>query len=378
MLTKEAFNALLKTLEEPPAHVIFILATTEVYKLPETIISRTQRFAFKPVDMPKVIAHLRHIATEEKIDVTDEALGLIAAHGEGSFRDSISLLDQIRNIGHKVDLADVQAVLGIAPTERIADMLASLNKHDSLEVAQGLVSMHDQGYEPTQIAKQLGSALRSELLAGKLPLAHGVTMKLLSQLVLVPASPDPRVALEIALLDAAFADTGHSDTAAAKVMHQEVQTQPAIQISPPRKPATKPKTTEDKTVLTDESWALVLNAVKQRHNTIFSLVKAARPQFEPGRVTLEFGYAFHQKRLNENRNKELLTEVITNVTGSNIHIHCTVGKGVSASKPALPPTAGEVVHSVTEGAPAPPPPRSQTGPVEAISNIFGGAELLES
>ncbi|MEK7153167.1 MAG: DNA polymerase III subunit gamma/tau, partial [Patescibacteria group bacterium] len=63
MLTKEAFNALLKTLEEPPAHVIFILATTEVYKLPETIISRTQRFAFKPVDMPKVIAHLRHIAT---------------------------------------------------------------------------------------------------------------------------------------------------------------------------------------------------------------------------------------------------------------------------------------------------------------------------
>ncbi|HSX35219.1 MAG TPA: DNA polymerase III subunit gamma/tau, partial [Candidatus Saccharimonadales bacterium] len=97
MLTKEAFNALLKTLEEPPAHVVFILATTEAHKLPETIISRTQRFAFKPVDLAKVSAHLRSIATAEKISIDDAALELIAAHGEGSFRDSISLLDQVRN-----------------------------------------------------------------------------------------------------------------------------------------------------------------------------------------------------------------------------------------------------------------------------------------
>src|SRR6266568_5179085 len=102
MLTTEAFNALLKTLEEPPAHVVFILATTEAHKLPETIISRTQRFAFKPVDLPQVVAHLRAIAKQEKIDIDDDALELIAAHGEGSFRDSISLLDQMRNHDAKV------------------------------------------------------------------------------------------------------------------------------------------------------------------------------------------------------------------------------------------------------------------------------------
>ena len=101
MLTREAFNALLKTLEEPPAHVVFILATTEAHKLPETIISRTQRFAFKPIDRIKVAEHLKQIAKQEKIAIDDAALDLIAAHGEGSFRDSISLLDQIQNSGEK-------------------------------------------------------------------------------------------------------------------------------------------------------------------------------------------------------------------------------------------------------------------------------------
>src|SRR5881409_3734580 len=97
MLTREAFNALLKTLEEPPAHVVFILATTDAHKLPETIISRTQRFSFRPVEKTKVTEHLKYIADTEKIKITDEALGLLAEHGEGSFRDSISLLDQASN-----------------------------------------------------------------------------------------------------------------------------------------------------------------------------------------------------------------------------------------------------------------------------------------
>src|SRR3982750_4436529 len=100
MLTKEAFNALLKTLEEPPEHVIFILATTDAHKLPDTIVSRTQRFSFRPVAKDKVISHLKTIAKREKIKVSDEALELLAEHGEGSFRDSISLLDQASSHGH--------------------------------------------------------------------------------------------------------------------------------------------------------------------------------------------------------------------------------------------------------------------------------------
>ena len=94
MLSKPAFNALLKTLEEPPEHVVFILATTDVEKLPATIISRTQRFSFHAIQPKEAAKHLRTIADKEKIAITDDALSLVAERGDGSFRDSISLLDQ--------------------------------------------------------------------------------------------------------------------------------------------------------------------------------------------------------------------------------------------------------------------------------------------
>jgi DNA polymerase-3 subunit gamma/tau len=420
MLTKEAFNALLKTLEEPPAHVIFILATTEVHKLPETIISRTQRYAFKPVDMPKVVDHLRHIATEEKIEVSDDALGLIAQHGEGSFRDSISLLDQVRNSGHKVELKDVQTVLGIAPTELITDMVKCIHTHNSVDVAKCLVQMHDQGFEASQIAKQICAVLRKATIAGKAPLSHEATMKLMSDLVLVPASPDPRVALEIALLDATLYGAPSNvkiATEAPKVMSEEVQAAvPAVEAKPIRKatpapaekaeivkpapvpikeeaaiekPKPKPSLAEleanddlsdadSELLLTDKSWELILNALKTKYNTLHSVAKMAQPHYKPGNITLEFTHGFHQKRLSEPKNKTILAEVIAGVTGSAIQIDCIKGEGrtVKPSTIPLPPADGEIAHSV--GIPAPAAQEPQNNSVDTISNIFGGAEVLES
>jgi DNA polymerase-3 subunit gamma/tau len=427
MLTKEAFNALLKTLEEPPAHVVFILATTEVHKLPETIISRTQRYSFKPVDMPKVVAHLRSIAESEKIDISDDALGLIAAHGEGSFRDSISLLDQVRNKQDKVELSDVQSVLGIAPQEMIETTLKAIRSHDSLGVAQNLQKMHDQGFEASQIAKQLSKVLRAELIEGTSTLSHEISIQLLSQLVQVPASPDPRIALQIALLDATLKGEVAPVAAPQKTMSEDVATvAPAIEIKPKRSnpvvieepvetvlPAAKDEdempdfsdqvtgvripsaddhkkgsplklNQDDDSVDVDsdieldgKAWDLILNAIKKKHNTIYSLVNMANVHFAPGSVTLEFGYSFHQKRLNESRNKEVLSEVISGVTGSTVQIKCIVGEGKPAPKPALPPADGEVVHAVAEEVPE-EEPQAKPADIAAISNIFGGAEVLES
>lgn len=412
MLTKEAFNALLKTLEEPPAHVVFILATTEVHKLPETIISRTQRFAFKPVELAKVMAHLRHIATEEQIDISDDALELIAAHGEGSFRDSISLLDQARNRKGKVSLEDVQAVLGIAPAELIESMLAGLSNHDSVAVAKGLVQMHEQGYEPAQIARQLGSSMRDQLLKGKYSLEHDVAMRLLTQLVQVQASPDPKVTLEIALLDAALtgiakpAHSKPSTEANSKVMHEEVavKADKSVEVTPKRetpsrtektpetpnepKVAGKPKPEEDKPateapdidsdlLLDDKAWDLILNAIKPKYNTLYSIMRTAQPHYAPGKVTLEVPFVFHQKRLNEAKNKTLMIQVISGVTGSEILVDCIVGEGRTLPAPTVPMAAasGEIVHTA---APAFEPAKAPDNPVDAISDIFGGAELLES
>lgn len=431
MLTKEAFNALLKTLEEPPAHAVFILATTEAHKLPETIVSRTQRYTFKPVDMDKVIAHLKHIATEEKIKITDDALALIATHGEGSFRDSISLLDQVRNTQHEVTLETVQAVLGIAPAELIESTVSALQSHDSVQVAQNIKQMNSQGYEAAQIAKQLGALLREEVITGKSSLDHEVAMRLLAQLVQVPASPSPAIALEIALLDAALSGVPTAPlrpsktaeakvaakTAEPKVMHEGVQATPApaIQIDTKEEiketikeaesalagdggfepltagaksqPGTNEPTgdiqdADSDMLLTEKAWDIILGALKQKYNTLYSIVKMATPHFEPGKVTLELGFAFHQKRLNEVRNKQILSDIITGVTGSEIQIATKIGEGKPAPPPPpLPPADGETVHNVgiaAAEAAAPVTQKSSVGDVDAISNIFGGAELLES
>src|SRR4051812_19425989 len=126
MLTREAFNALLKTLEEPPEHVVFILATTDAHKLPETIISRTQRFSFKPVPTAEVTDHLKEIADKEKIQIEPDALQLLAEHGEGSFRDSIGLLDQSSNQKDVITASDIQRLLGVPPQSAIVDLVEGL------------------------------------------------------------------------------------------------------------------------------------------------------------------------------------------------------------------------------------------------------------
>ncbi len=423
MLTKEAFNALLKTLEEPPAHVVFILATTEAHKLPETIVSRTQRYTFKPIEPAKVVAHLKEIAKAEKIDITDEALELVAAHGEGSFRDSISLLDQVRNTKGKVTLADVQASLGIAPAELLDSTIEALQKHDSVAVARTLATMHEQGYEAAQIAKQLGGMLRTAVLEGHNSLNHDLVMKLLTALVNVPASPEPRVALEIALLDAALAGGAN---AAPKVMPEEVQTRPTLEIKPKHEtkktaqPTAQPTSDEERqaagqhppqtrdseeeippadgALLSEESWQLILNALKQKHNTLYSIAKTAHVRFDPGVLTLELSFPFYQKRLNDAGNKQALLTVVQEVTGSSVRIACIVNKDKSAPspQPPLPPAADEIVHQaapqsqiaqtttpVTASTPAPQKSDSDNAAgdpesIKAISNIFGGAELLES
>jgi DNA polymerase-3 subunit gamma/tau len=419
MLTKEAFNALLKTLEEPPAHVVFILATTEVHKLPETIISRTQRYAFKPVDQPKVIAHLRAIAEAEHIDVDDEALALIAAHGEGSFRDSISLLDQVRNSGDHVTLVDVQATLGIAPTEVIDNLLAAISAHDAPNVITHLQTAHAAGHEPARMAKQLGETLRSQFVSGALYLPSDQTLLLLAKLIEVPASSDPKSNLEVALLDVALSGapvTAPQPIAATKpkVISEEVQIKPAVQIDPhpaiARKRAAEetakpqpaiievaPVTAEPvvrvdqhteaesmpidtSAVADDAAWPDILAAIKAKHNTLYSIIKATTPHFEPGRITLECSYAFHQKRLSETANQQVITDIILAVTGQNLQIKCVKGevRAVADNQPPTLPPADEVVHTV-QAAPTPAPaPAATNEVVQNISSIFGGAEVLES
>jgi DNA polymerase-3 subunit gamma/tau len=376
MLTKEAFNALLKTLEEPPAHVIFILATTEAHKLPETIISRTQRYTLRPVSEEKVVAHLKDITKQEKLTIDDDALHVIAQHGEGSFRDSISLLDQASSVNDHVTKADIQGILGLAPEEYVAKLLDAIVSGTSANIVTTLTDLYSQGFEAAMIAQQLGAAIRSELLDGK-STDPAASLGLLERLLDIPAARNARQLLEIVLLQSALPKTQvvidqpvSRPTAPAQPTRQAApqaapvpKPMPEIETQTPKQPevkATTPASEDTSAVLPEkptepitdvtELWQQALDTIKKQYNTLYGIARMAQPEFNGERLTLAFKFAFHQKRVNEAKNRKLISDVIERLYGQPVEIECIVAEVATAEKPD----------------------------VSTISNIFGGAELLES
>jgi DNA polymerase-3 subunit gamma/tau len=156
MLSDKAFNALLKTLEEPPPHVKFLFATTEIRKVPVTVLSRCQRFDLKRVPHDVLVAHFGKIAETEKVEISPEALALIARAADGSVRDGLSMLDQaIAHGGGVVDAAQVRDMLGLADRSRVLDLFEKVMKGDAPAVVASLGEMHDSGADPVVILQDL-------------------------------------------------------------------------------------------------------------------------------------------------------------------------------------------------------------------------------
>ncbi|HUD05557.1 MAG TPA: DNA polymerase III subunit gamma/tau [Candidatus Saccharimonadales bacterium] len=369
MLTREAFNALLKTLEEPPSHVIFILATTEPHRLPETILSRTQRFSFKPASQEKVIEHLKFIAKKEKISVSDDALKIIADHGDGSFRDSIGILDQVRNLSGPVKPKDVLNLLGYAPDDLIDRLTEVLASGQLSEIVVLLQQIYDQGVEAAQISKQLNAKLKQLLLTDKSLISISETINLMKKMVNIPASLDPQIELELVLLDTMInrSEKPHE----AKV---DDETKPQSREEPATVVSSKEESLKSalpekalKTSLTDQDkiWERVLSEIKQKHSTLYGIVRMAVPEWGDGNLTLSFKFAFHQRRMNDAKYQALLSKTIQDITGKDIEIICIVNN-------ALP----ENIDKVSETGALKPDENNKL--IDSISNIFGGAELLES
>ncbi|HET8709368.1 MAG TPA: DNA polymerase III subunit gamma/tau [Candidatus Saccharimonadales bacterium] len=399
MLTPPAFNALLKTLEEPPAHAIFILATTEVHKLPATIISRTQRYSFRPATISQIVTLLRQIASAENVTIGDDALQLIAEHGDGSFRDSVSLFDQIIRSKDKVEVEDVQVLLGRPSIESIMQLVGHITANDIAGTVATLEQLQEQGFQAAAIAKQLSTALRDSLLAEKPLLAPTTLLSLLKALLNVPTSPNPARFLELTLLEhltpssqptqpveAPKKTTQAATASAPKVIEQptpktETKAEPATvkpkpdTIEPPaskeaEKAKTEPKNSADApqatnkpsgaTVIDEANWPQVLAELKTQYNTLYSIIRNAHTAFHDGKVELTFNFDFHRKRVNEAKNRKIVSQVIKKVCGQETELVCLFDKD---SKPSA--------VNVT----APP---SVSPAVETVSNIFGGGELLNS
>ena len=200
MLTKEAFNALLKTLEEPPQHIIFILATTEIHKVPATIISRCQRFAFQIISQKVLIDYLNKIAKLEKIQIKKPALDLIAEHAQGSLRDALSLLEQISSLNQMIDTQLVEEILGLPPQTAIDDLIDSLLNQDLQKNILTYQNLLAQGVDATVLARQLTQALRQKLRQKPQPKNALKIISILEDLLDVFSSSQAQAVLEIILL----------------------------------------------------------------------------------------------------------------------------------------------------------------------------------
>lgn len=362
MLTREAFNALLKTLEEPPSHVIFILATTEFHKLPDTIVSRCLHFNFKPIETRTAMGHLRHIASSENLDIDDEALELIADYGNGSFRDSISRLDQLRGLSASVTADDVRRMLGMAPNDQIKNLLNCILAGDPAKLLDILASLYSYGAMPSSIAKQLSMSVRQALMDSSSLLEAHRGISLLQELLGVQASTFPKEQLEVVLLGKLLESTKKEKTSGNTIKQTPVEADTQIIIEDVSN--THQTTTEKKDISrnkNDDAWLDILAALKAKNNTLYSIARMAHHEFRSDKLILTFNFAFHHKQMNESKNKTLINEVMMNVAPHIKSIQMEL-----SDKNAAKPMSNNVQLVPNNSAHS------------SITNIFGGAEVLES
>ncbi len=365
MLSKPAFNALLKTLEEPPEHIVFILATTNVEKLPATIISRAQRFSFRPIGVEDSVKHLRNIADKENIKIEDDALSLIARHSDGSFRDSISLLDQLSGLveaGSKQSITSdlIEQTLGLAPSQLINDILDAVEDHDVGKVVQIYNKSIDEGVSPSVLATQLANHIRQQIVE------KPDLLDLLDSLIDVDRSSHPQLKL-LSVLGQAANNKQTVKTIALSVPTAEVSASIAeleakASMDNPSESSLWTTTVSGAADKSDDNkddlqkqqgfdWNRFIDFTQKNYIAIYSVLSKCHYQLDDTELTIYTGNKFYKKKLDDSKYRPLISKSLeaTGAYGLNVHTIAT----------------------------APPPRDSQAAAVVAI--MGGGEEVsLES
>lgn len=331
MLSKQAFNALLKTLEEPPEHVVFILATTDPHKLPPTIISRTQQFVFHYISREDIIKHLRFIADSEKLKINDEALSLISERGGGSFRDSISLLDQISSMNNKEEITPefLESILGLTPQKNIRQLITEYEAQNVIEIIKIIEDTKKSGLNLQTFVDQFITEIRRNLAAKP----HLIT--LLSPLVEAKNSQFVDIELLCILIR-----SRKKNIASAIVTKPEFIEAPApiasldkndfqpLQKSATIKSSEKPKKPTPKVIAPESpeenaqevvvpsgeakafEWSDFLSQMKELNMPAFSILNSISHEFDGGTIKLYTGRAIYKKKLDTAKYRGLMGEVL--------------------------------------------------------------------
>lgn len=388
MLTKEAFNALLKTLEEPPPHAIFALATTEAHKVPSTVLSRCQRFNFSKISTPQLVLHLEKIIKEEKIKASENTLRMIASYSEGSARDAISILDQVSSFGNKnVTEELVENILGVANIKIVEKLLEYLifGKTDKfleevnntmeegidvsilidniIERARDLLFIKVGNlenfvkYSKEELEKFKDLALKTEIarlieIIEKLSVAkqkvkfsmpNHLPLELLALETEKPESNEEKTTnaesanAETAKESAKDAKGANAEDASAQGRSArggeesaEVSTDKLKekQKSTEKNSKSSIKKSKDKKELflkIKENWDNILKKLKPYNHSLVVCLKSAYPErIENGYLLLEFDYSFHKDKIQSTGNKRIVEDAIKDIIGEFIPIRCSI------------------------------------------------------
>lgn len=385
MLTKEAFNALLKTLEEPPEHAVFILATTEVHKLPATIISRTQRYAFRLEPTEVVAKHLQYICEQESIEYDQQALQQIAKLGQGSFRDSISLLDQV-SAGGAVTVDGVVNSLGISDDNAISELMSLVETSTPKLIVANLESQLSTGASPTQLAKQLIGHIRDR------EDINENWLNLIDDLIRVGGSLQPEVSLEVCVLkanlrfngNAKLAPQANEATAPPKTIAKEsaaplptvvkeTKKDPVKAVEAPKqvapvKTVKEPSNTDGMTELNDDTWQEITKIVKQKNNALYAVLRMSVAYQDNDKLVLQFKFDFHQKQIAASKN--IIADAAQSVMQQELEIVCEVNKNLKPKTSQIEDEQPEPVAAIE------PEPVAVPGSAQSVLEAFGGGEVV--
>lgn len=370
MLTAEAFNALLKTLEEPPAHVLFILATTEVHKLPVTILSRVSRFDFKQASPQDLKLALTNITRKEKLKLTDEILDLIAQVSEGSFRDAVKNLDQISSYGKEISMEEARSVLKANDFSEITYLLEKIIDKDSKEALSLIQAINEKGINIKEFINSVLRTLRNILLIKngaeegvKLEIGTGrwEILKMLSEkinqdkLILylenfhksleqLKYTTIPSLPLEVAVVKSinqlSVPGSQLSDKSQPVLVKpvSETEKQKTDRPMPDTRqlktenrdiPSVETMQTSDDAIVITDKWTYILETIRPYNYSLEALLKQAKVlNCDGANVILEVPYSFHQRILEAPKSKSLLESVLADVLGKSVKITTVLGKRV--------------------------------------------------
>ena len=313
MLTKEAFNALLKTLEEPPEHVVFIMATTDAQKVPITITSRSQIYTFKLADPGVMFEHLKNICKKEKINIDDEALRIVVKRGGGSYRDSLSLLDQVSTLSDdKITAELLNRAMGLPQEAAIEELLSSYASNNTDNIRKTLTQLAETGVKSEVVASELIDAIMAN------PSANHI--QLLDKLTQISPSDAPNIKAG-KLLVALCANTpmpAFPIQSAPAPISQKATIAPAPK--PKATPAAEPEPTPEPVVEApkvakvandagaDEIWQAVVKNVAENSPLITGDLFASKYTLKDNVLTIYTGSYLRSKNLDKRRN--FITEVL--------------------------------------------------------------------